>query len=421
MKKQNTRLILFFCTFLIIGFAFVSAYAASVSIAVPERAQEHSEWCWAGSSKAVLDYYGTSITQCTIANWAWSRSDCCGNTDFNWSHSCNQPNYMYGTSGSLQGILSHWGVNSTARSNVLSWSEAQSEINAKRPYVMRFGWTNGGGHFLDGYGYDTTSPGYVNYMDPWPGHGYTKALYSSTVSASDHTWTHTLQITTNNTAAKVTSLYPVYNAMPGSSSRLWAYINNTGGSTLPSNALVWYYVRGPGIDKFVGSASVSGLTSGSSQWRYIDWAIPSTASAGSYYYWAIVYLGNTTAISGWSSAQAFTVGSYSAQVTSLWSVYNAKAGATSTLWADIKNTGSATLPSNALVWYYVRGPGIDKFVGSASASGITSGSIQWKYMNWAIPSTITPGSYNYWAIVYLGNTTAISGWSSAKAFTISGS
>jgi hypothetical protein len=64
---------------------------------------------------------------------------------------------------------------------------------------MRFGWTSGGGHFLDGFGYDTSSQ-HLYYMDPWPGNGYTMSLYSWVVSASDHDWTHTLQITTNPAA-----------------------------------------------------------------------------------------------------------------------------------------------------------------------------------------------------------------------------
>ena len=46
-----------------------------------------------------------------------------------------------------------------------------------------------------GYGYDES--GHLDYMDPWPGHGYTRSLYSWVVSASNHDWTHTLQITTN--------------------------------------------------------------------------------------------------------------------------------------------------------------------------------------------------------------------------------
>ena len=58
--------------------------AADVLLSVPERIQEHSNWCWDASCKSVMDYYGTSVSQCTIANYAWSRSDCCGNYTFYW-------------------------------------------------------------------------------------------------------------------------------------------------------------------------------------------------------------------------------------------------------------------------------------------------------------------------------------------------
>jgi len=167
-------------------------------LSVPERIQEHSQWCWAGSSQGILYYYGSYPSQCAIANWAWSRGDCCGNTDFYWSHACNQPNSMYGASGDLQDILSHWGVSSTAYASALSEVTVNTEINAGRPFVIRWGWDGGGGHFIDGRGKDAS---YLYYMDPWPGNGYEYASYSWVVYGSDggstHTWTHSLKVTTN--------------------------------------------------------------------------------------------------------------------------------------------------------------------------------------------------------------------------------
>jgi len=175
---------------------FPSTGFADGVLSVPETFQEHREWCWAGSSKAVLDYYssastncGAVVTQCTIANWAWSRSDCCGNSDFNWNHTCNQSNAMYGTSGSLEAILVNWSVPTTHQASVLAQSEVRTEIDGARPFVMRFGWTSGGGHFLVGRGIQGSN---LYYMDPWPGNGYTISTYSWVVSASGHTWTHTL-------------------------------------------------------------------------------------------------------------------------------------------------------------------------------------------------------------------------------------
>jgi hypothetical protein len=171
--------------------------AADVLLDVPEKAQEHNQWCWAGASQSTLEYYKTTVTQCDIANWAFGRGDCCGNATFNWSHICNYWNNILGDSaygkpgGSVHGIMTHWSIDANTIWNALSQASAVAEIDAEHPFILRFGWTGGGGHFLVGYGYDQAGL-YLDYMDPWPGNGYTKSLYSWTVSASDHSWTHTL-------------------------------------------------------------------------------------------------------------------------------------------------------------------------------------------------------------------------------------
>jgi len=207
MKRKNISLkILTISVFVYMFLGIGMGQAAVVTLGVPETIQEHSNWCWAASSKAVLDYYGSVQTQCAIANWAWGRNDCCGNNDFNWSHACNQANCMYGGSGCIDDILSHWGVSSSGHGSAFSWDTVVARIDVCRPFVIRFGWTGGGGHFLVGYGYDD-SGNYVYYMDPWPGNGYTKSLYSWTASASDHTWTHTLEVTTSHACTSCPSLY----------------------------------------------------------------------------------------------------------------------------------------------------------------------------------------------------------------------
>lgn len=173
----------------------VALHAGGYYLNVSERIQEHSNWCWAGSSQCILYFKGTYPSQCSIANYAWSRSDCCGNSNFYWSHSCNQANGLYGSSGSIEGILENWGVYAYGGYYYLYWSTCQSNINSNRPFVMRFGWSGGGGHFLVCYGYWTDSgTNYLGYMDPWPGEGYTWSTYNWTVSSSGHSWTHTLRL-----------------------------------------------------------------------------------------------------------------------------------------------------------------------------------------------------------------------------------
>ncbi len=221
-----------------------TAESADAMLGFNQKTQEHDQWCWAGSSQSVLEYYGSIVRQCTIANWAWGRSDCCGNTDFGWTNTaCNNSNYMYGATGDLQDILSHWAVSSNACAYALSQPTCVSEINGGRPFVMRFGWYSGGGHFLDGFGYDNDGQ-YLHYMDPWPGHGYTLSLYSWVVHASsDHDWTHTLQITTNPPACIYAFAYPyndnTHSYGAGTSSIQAAYNdpNTNNGYTLYARAL----------------------------------------------------------------------------------------------------------------------------------------------------------------------------------------
>jgi hypothetical protein len=216
--------------FIAIVMALPAVALADDVLYTPETIQEHSQWCWAGSSQAVLDHYGTYVEQCEIANWAWGRTDCCGNTDFYWDNTdCNNWNYMFGTSGSLQSILTNWGVNSNAIYTYLDQSVAVSEIDAGRPFVMRFGWTSGGGHFLVGYGY-YQSGDYLDYMDPWIGNGYTQSLYSWVESASDHTWTHTLQITTS--PVESCPMNPVRIGSTNYPSINEAYVSATSGETV---------------------------------------------------------------------------------------------------------------------------------------------------------------------------------------------
>ncbi len=181
---------------LIVGAGLLLAIPAAMAqwrtLSVPLTTQEHSNWCWAASSKAVLSYYQKTPSQCQIVNWAFGLNYACGNTNFNWSSYANQPNSMYGTNGSVQNILNAWGVSNGAYNYASSWSSVQWDINANRPFVIRYGWTNGGGHIMVGRGYETyNGVNYIYIMNPWPGEGQTYRTYSSAVSAYDHRWTHT--------------------------------------------------------------------------------------------------------------------------------------------------------------------------------------------------------------------------------------
>ncbi len=181
-----------------LALAFFSATVIAGSgyryLGVDEVIQQHSNWCWAATSADVLRWYGMSPSQCQIVNWAYGRNDACYSAPFYWNSSANTPNAMFGSYGSLQHILSAWGIGSQVHGSSLGWYAVVNNVNAGQPFIMRFAWYNGGGHFLVGYGYyDLDGEPLIGYMNPWPGEGYTWSNYNWTVHAAwDHTWTHTL-------------------------------------------------------------------------------------------------------------------------------------------------------------------------------------------------------------------------------------
>jgi hypothetical protein len=182
---KNFTKIVFLFTFFNISF--------SQNLNVPQVIQERSEWCWVGVSKAVLDYYGFPLSQCEIAEYArqsitWNNfgtTDCCVNPNLG----CNYWNYNYGYSGSIQDILLHFGnIQNSGVNTTLSITQINSQISNGKPFIVRWGWTTGGGHFVVGHGINGTN---VSYMNPWPGEGLHIGTYNWLVNGSNHIWTHT--------------------------------------------------------------------------------------------------------------------------------------------------------------------------------------------------------------------------------------
>lgn len=170
---------------------------SDTNLDVPLTIQEHSNWCWAASCGAVLSYYNKSVSQCDVASYAFN-SQCCGNSTFNWNSSCNLPNTLSG----MEMVLNHWGVFNQSYGPYTDPYTTQYEINKHQPFIMAWAWSGGGGHALVTYGYDDQGYNnqgqrlfYINYLDPWPGHGFTKSLYTWVINSSDHNWVETLQTT----------------------------------------------------------------------------------------------------------------------------------------------------------------------------------------------------------------------------------
>lgn len=184
-------------TGLVLALALPLAFAGNIfrNLNVPTTTQEHSNWCWSASSKAIISSYSrTPPSQCTIVNWAFGINYACGNSTFNWNSNANQSNYLYGANGSVANILRNWGYPTNGYDYASSWQSVVGDVNAGKPFVIRYGWTSGGGHIMVGKGYEVyNNANYVLYMNPWPGEGASETLYSTMVSSYDHKWTHTLR------------------------------------------------------------------------------------------------------------------------------------------------------------------------------------------------------------------------------------
>lgn len=178
---------------------FVNVHIDAQVFSVPEVTQEQNQWCWAGVTQTVLDYYGYPTAQCdiaeytrTVATWNdYGSTYCCSNPNVG----CNYWNYNWGYAGSIQDILEHFGsISNYGYSDALPLSIINTEIAGGRPFIVRWAWDAGGGHFVVGHGVSGTD---VYYMNPWPGEGLHVSTYDWLVLGGTHTWTHTNVLTTS--------------------------------------------------------------------------------------------------------------------------------------------------------------------------------------------------------------------------------
>ncbi|MCP5054910.1 MAG: hypothetical protein GY940_47530 [bacterium] len=189
---------------------------------VNEEFQEHSMWCWAASSKAILDYYGTAVSsyvpepQCEIVDWAldaeydYDYLDSCiftltsyntFSTPLSWNQGQglynNDPNHT-NHNGKVHEILRHRGLTGTGSNTHLTFNQVVSEIDAGQPFDMVLARIDSNGeqtssHQVVGFGYSVINNiEFIHYMDPWPSEGYIAYVYDYTVSTPNRYWKKTL-------------------------------------------------------------------------------------------------------------------------------------------------------------------------------------------------------------------------------------
>jgi len=187
-------------------FLFINTPSNAQVLDVRNAEQQYDQWCWAGCSKTILDYYGfNAVQQCDIAEFVRTTATfhdfgdvaCCISA----RQGCNYWNYNWGYAGSIQDILIHFGnLQNSGLGRALTLAEVSTEIQANKLFVVRWGWSTGGGHFVVGHG---VSGNNVYYMNPWFGEGLHIGTYDYLVKGKDspgaatHTWTSTNKITSN--------------------------------------------------------------------------------------------------------------------------------------------------------------------------------------------------------------------------------
>ena len=164
---------------------WIAAHAAPVLggvLSFPQKYQEKDQWCWAGCSQAILEFYGVSKSQTEIAQYGTE-----GQNIWNWLNGSS----VNPTRRGIDMILSYFGgIGSTPVESALSLNSLTGEVGGSKPPVIRWGWDSGGGHFVVAYGVVDLSTVYI--MDPWS--GPTVNDYNWVCRGSSHTWTHTLKM-----------------------------------------------------------------------------------------------------------------------------------------------------------------------------------------------------------------------------------
>jgi len=351
--------------------------------------------------------------------------------------------FGYNSAVSVSPITNNWGI--TREANF--YTHLANNMQASKPAILAIEkYVNGKryGHAIVCDGYNSSNSMYhLNYG--WGASSPTPPWWYSLPSGMPDNYNTVrygvLDIDPGNggggSTAEITELYPVASTACGTSAKMWAHVKNTGSTSLPASAGVWFYVDGDNCTSWtndqhwVGHESVAGMSGGALTWKYINWAVPAGTPAGTYNYKAVVWDSAAKKyLSATSAAQSFTItcgGSTKpvAEISEIYPVNNAACGSTATLKANVYNSGTVTFPSSLSVWFKIDGVGCaswtsqQKYVGHASVAGMHPGDNFLKSCNWAIPAGMTPGSYTFRAMVWDSNNgTMISEWSNTQSFTI---
>jgi len=142
------------------GLGGAPAFSDSIPTFTVPR-QQQTNWCWAAVTLGVETFFNsaTTETQCSIANKALGRADCCPSRQGN---PCDQTWY-------LEDVLGKTGHLASPPSGPADFRDIQNQIALKRPLCCRIGWPGDGGHFVAIRGWTVGNSGtqYVDVQDPF--------------------------------------------------------------------------------------------------------------------------------------------------------------------------------------------------------------------------------------------------------------
>ncbi|MFZ1678528.1 MAG: C39 family peptidase [Saprospiraceae bacterium] len=230
-------------------------YSGAQIMSIPEVIQEQTNWCWAACTKCILGYYNYSFSQCEIAEYTRSVSTSCNPNNYgsvncctNPNQGCNQWNYNWGCPGSMQDILIHFGnITTYSLGSTITTAQIHVETASNHPFLFRWGWYSGGGHFLVGYGISGSN---IYYMNPLPGYGDEISNYNWVVDDGIHSWTHTQTIKCDG----------ISNIWKGGTNTNWTTGSNWSCGVVPtSTTTVYIYPSPPNNPMVNANATVASL------------------------------------------------------------------------------------------------------------------------------------------------------------------
>jgi hypothetical protein len=192
----------------------------------PRIQQEKDNWCWDACSQWILGFHGVVMTQEEICKYGFTDSVVRDQWNYIYcpteageeiiSYITYQPVVLdtcYGRG--INQIIKHYGVpykvkNDMTANYILTESEFKSEIDNGHPFVVRFNWDNGGGHFVVAMGYQNQL---CWLMNPWEDDGiqiydYAWVCNNKNGALTHHVWDYTLQTCKTDTVPELTTVFP---------------------------------------------------------------------------------------------------------------------------------------------------------------------------------------------------------------------